>query len=99
MGLRSKMSLELEATSEAVNAFKPHPRGLEVACERWGLPPGDVLYVGDRVEVDARAAGALGMPCAIVGGSGSDGAGAWPHQRLRSMQDLLEQLENVGDSR
>jgi FMN phosphatase YigB (HAD superfamily) len=98
MGLRSKMSLELEATAEAINAFKPHPRGLEMACERWGLPPGDVLYVGDRVDVDARAAGALGMPCAIVGGSSSDPA-PWPYRRLRRMQDLLEQAADSEGSR
>ena len=43
MGLRGKVSLELDATAESVNAFKPHPRGLEVACQRWNLLPGDVL--------------------------------------------------------
>ena len=67
MGLRRSIVLELDATAESINAFKPHPRGLEVACERWGLAPEHVLYVGDRADVDALGAAQAGMPCAIVG--------------------------------
>jgi FMN phosphatase YigB (HAD superfamily) len=93
MGLRATVSLELDATADSVNAFKPHPRGLEVACERWGLSPGDVLYVGDRAEVDAKSAAALGMPCAIVGGSGGDATSPGPHARLRRMRDLLTHVD------
>jgi FMN phosphatase YigB (HAD superfamily) len=96
MGLRATVSLELDATAASINAFKPHPRGLEVACERWGLSPGDVLYVGDRAEVDAKSAAALRMPCAIVGGSGGDGTSPWPHTRLRRMRDLLAHLDDGG---
>jgi len=97
MGLRSTMSLEIDATSETVNAFKPHPRGLEVACQQWGVAPGDVLYVGDRAEVDARGAAALGMPCAIVGGSDTEATSQWPHRHLRYMRDLLALVENHED--
>lgn len=96
MGLRATVSLELDATTESINAFKPHPRGLEVACECWGLSPADVLYVGDRAEVDAKGAATLGMPCAIVGGSGSDATSPWPHLHLRNMRDLLVHLEGAG---
>jgi phosphoglycolate phosphatase/putative hydrolase of the HAD superfamily len=66
--VRTHVSLELDATTEDINAFKPHPRGLEVACARWGLPPDQVLYVGDRADVDAEAARRAGMRCAILGG-------------------------------
>jgi FMN phosphatase YigB (HAD superfamily) len=93
MGVRRSVSLELDATFEGINAFKPHPRGLEVACERWGLSPGEVLYVGDRAEVDARSAAALGMPCAILGGSGKDVTAPWPHVRVRHMCDLLTHID------
>jgi|KBSSwiStaDraftv2_1062776.scaffolds.fasta_scaffold879915_1 phosphoglycolate phosphatase/putative hydrolase of the HAD superfamily len=96
MGLRSMMSLEVDATCEAVNAFKPHPRGLEVACQQWGVSPGDVLYVGDRAEVDARGAAALEMPCAIVG-SRTEGNSPWPHRHLRHMRDLLALVEGYED--
>ena len=99
MGLRANVSLELDATAASVNAFKPHPRGLEVACERWGLSPGDVLYVGDRAEVDAKGAAALAMPCAIVGGSVGRDTTPWPYTRLRRMRDLLTHIDGCGGSR
>jgi phosphoglycolate phosphatase/putative hydrolase of the HAD superfamily len=97
MGLRSTMSLEVDATSEAVNAFKPHPRGLEVACQHWDMSPGEVLYVGDRADVDARGAAALGMPCAIVGGPRTEPTSPWPHRHLRHMRDLLALVEGHED--
>ena len=64
--LAGKISLVVCATDEAVNAFKPHPRGFLWCCERWGLEPEQVLYVGDRADVDGRGAANAGMPCAIV---------------------------------
>jgi FMN phosphatase YigB (HAD superfamily) len=42
------MSLALCATSPEINAFKPHPKGFLHACALWGLPPEEVLYIGDR---------------------------------------------------
>jgi FMN phosphatase YigB (HAD superfamily) len=67
LGLGSFVTLHLEATLPAVNAFKPHPRGFLAACEAWNLAPGEVLYVGDRVEVDRAGAEAAGMPSVIIG--------------------------------
>jgi FMN phosphatase YigB (HAD superfamily) len=61
------MSLALCATDPDINAFKPHPKGFLHACARWGLPPAEVLYVGDRPEVDALGAVQAGMPCALLG--------------------------------
>lgn len=55
------------ATDATVNALKPHPRGFLRMCEALELPPADVLYVGDRPDVDLAGAHAAGMPCALVG--------------------------------
>jgi FMN phosphatase YigB (HAD superfamily) len=54
------------ATDPQVNAFKPHPKGFLRACGLWTLAPDEVLYVGDRYEIDAVGAAAAGMPCAII---------------------------------
>jgi FMN phosphatase YigB (HAD superfamily) len=78
LGVAEHVSLVVCATDAAVNAFKPHPRGLTHACGAWGLRPEQVLYVGDRPDVDAPPAAALGMPCAIVGVSFRDGRSAAP---------------------
>lgn len=97
MGLRAAVTLELDATAESVNAFKPHPRGLEVACQQWRLSPTEVLYVGDRTDVDARGAAAIGMPCAIVGGA-ADGS-PWPYTPLRDIRELLSHVDGAGGTR
>jgi HAD superfamily hydrolase (TIGR01549 family) len=66
LGLAPAVSLTLCATDPDINAFKPHPRGFLRACALWGVPPEQVLYVGDRPEVDAVGAAAAGMSCAIL---------------------------------
>jgi HAD superfamily hydrolase (TIGR01549 family) len=67
LGLAERMSLALSATDPAINAFKPHPKGFLQACALWGLPSAEVLYIGDRPEVDAVGAAHAGMPCALLG--------------------------------
>jgi HAD superfamily hydrolase (TIGR01549 family) len=67
LGLSGKMSLALCATDPEINAFKPHPKGFLHACALWGLSPEEVLYIGDRLEVDAVGAANAGMPCALLG--------------------------------
>lgn len=100
MGLRRDVTLELEATAEAINAFKPHPRGLEVACERWGLSPGEVLYVGDRPDVDAVGAARAGMRCAIIG-STANGSPSGPaaYAACRDMHQVLTYVDASGGTR
>lgn len=70
LGLADRMSLALCSTDLGINAFKPHPKGFRQACALWGLRPQEVLYVGDRPEVDALGAANAGMPCALLVGRG-----------------------------
>lgn len=66
LGLAHKVSVALCATDPEINAFKPCPKGFLYACACWGLSPEQVLYVGDRPEVDAVGATRAGMPCVIL---------------------------------
>jgi HAD superfamily hydrolase (TIGR01509 family) len=66
MGLGAHFALDLCSTDADVNAFKPHPAGFELGAARLGFEVGEVLYVGDREEVDAAGARAAGMECALV---------------------------------
>jgi HAD superfamily hydrolase (TIGR01549 family) len=66
LGLAERMSLALSATDPEINAFKPRPKGFLYACALWGLPPAEVLYIGDRPEIDAVDATNAGMPCALL---------------------------------
>jgi HAD superfamily hydrolase (TIGR01549 family) len=92
--LAEKISLVACATDAEINAFKPDPRGFAWSCERWGFEPAQVLYVGDRVEVDARGAANAGMPCAILSrrlGVAPEGAPpTHPHPRFTRFSSFAE---------
>ena len=66
LGIAARFSLVFCAADPEIGAFKPHPRGFLAAAERWQLDPENILYVGDREDVDATGAAAAGMPCVIV---------------------------------
>lgn len=73
LGVRDLFDVTLAATDPEVNRFKPHPRGFLVGAERLGLAPADVVYVGDRADVDGAGAAAAGMASVIItGGVGED---------------------------
>ncbi|WP_062288727.1 HAD family hydrolase [Demequina phytophila] len=44
---------------------KPDPRVYALACERLGLAPSEVAYVGDEFDVDAQAAVAAGLAVGV----------------------------------
>jgi len=93
LGLEGRFSPVLSATDPEIAAFKPSPRGYLRACEIWRLNPAQVLFVGDRAEVDAAGAAAAGMPCAIVepGRSGSETGG---YRTFPSLERLSRVLDN-----
>jgi HAD superfamily hydrolase (TIGR01549 family) len=72
LGVRDLVDLELAATDAEVNAFKPHPAGFTRACEEWGFEPQEVLFVGDRDELDGEGARAAGMGLCILAPSAAE---------------------------
>ena len=90
LGIMDYFSLALCTTDEGINALKPHPAGFRAACARWGLAPEEVLYVGDRPEVDGAGAAAAGLRCAIIGGRGGARREGWQHiQRFDQISGLI----------
>ena len=97
--LAETISLIACATDAEINAFKPHPRGFIWACERWGLEPSEVLYVGDRAEVDATGAANAGMHCVIISrrpGLASQGAAPAGFTRFTSFSGLQHAIDAGG---
>jgi len=92
LGLAGRFSPVVCATDPDVDAFKPSPRGFLRACELWGLPPRDVLMIGDRTDVDAAGAIAAGMPCVIIGrvSSRHDSTGYRVFSSLKRLRRALE---------
>ena len=63
-------AFEVVVGGDEVEASKPHPAGLELACERLSVRPGAAAYVGDA-DADllcARACGAVAIHAAWGGG-------------------------------
>jgi len=91
LGLWQWVSVAICATDPEIDAFKPHPKGFLHACALWGLPPEEVLYIGDRVEVDAVGAASAGMSCAVLCGRGGirhQMALSHPYLRCTYLKDL-----------
>lgn len=63
---------EAVLTSGEIGASKPYPEAFQLACERLRVEPETVLYVGDRLDVDARAASAAGLTGVWLNRSASD---------------------------
>lgn len=73
LGIADLFSLVLCTSDPEIGAFKPDPRGFWRACELWNLSPDEVLYVGDRPDVDGHGALAAGLRSVIVSGAGRRG--------------------------
>jgi phosphoglycolate phosphatase/putative hydrolase of the HAD superfamily len=73
MGLNGFFDAVVCAQDADVQAFKPNPRMIAVALTKLGVRPEQAVFVGDRADVDAEAACQAGIPCFILGNSGTNG--------------------------
>lgn len=51
----------VQVSAEACGALKPHAAPFEALCARLGLPPEQIVHVGDREDVDVAGALAAGL--------------------------------------
>lgn len=58
-------------TAEAIGARKPDPRAFLIVCDRLGVAPDTVLYVGDEYEVDVLGAQSAGVHAVLLDRFGS----------------------------
>ncbi|MEZ6021786.1 MAG: HAD hydrolase-like protein [Planctomycetota bacterium] len=86
MGLAEFFPVQVAATDKDVNAFKPHPRGFEVAAQKLGVAPADVFFIGDRMDVDGLGAMAAGQSYCILGG---DPEAACQARDVRELAEVL----------
>lgn len=90
LGIADLFSLVLCTSDPDIGAFKPDPRGFWRACELWNVSPNEVLYVGDRFDVDAGGAAAAGLRSVILSGfaSGHPATGDTGAVAVRRFADL-----------
>ncbi len=67
---RNGLAFDVVVTSEACRTYKPAAGIFEVAVRELGVPPREVLHVGDSLEADVAGAGRLGMATAWVNRAG-----------------------------
>jgi HAD superfamily hydrolase (TIGR01662 family) len=96
--LAAGVDVDVMAMSDAIGVQKPDPRFFdEVRRLAGGIDPGEVAYVGDRVDNDVRPAAAAGMlavwlrrgPWGVLG-EDPDGAAGLTVGSLSELADLAE---------
>jgi putative hydrolase of the HAD superfamily len=90
---RTGLATHFEAvlTSGALGAAKPQPEAYLLACERLGVDPDTVAYVGDRLDIDAQAATAAGLHGVWLDRDASPGAAYDPTiTSLRQLPAVLD---------
>lgn len=91
MGVLSAFDLVMDAEDPEISALKPHPKGLLTAAAAWGLAPAEVIYVGDRRDVDAPAAARAGMACLLIGAGKASADASWQGiDRLKDIETLID---------
>jgi HAD superfamily hydrolase (TIGR01549 family) len=66
LGLARFFSVVVHAHEPEVGVFKPNPKGLRIAQRRLDALPHEVVYIGDRPEVDGATAVAGGVAGLIL---------------------------------
>ena len=87
LALDRYFDLHLCSTDGEIDAFKPSARGIRRACEIWGVRPTELLYIGDRPEVDGVAAEAAGCQFMLLSRTGGSG-----YRTVKNFYELTRML-------
>jgi putative hydrolase of the HAD superfamily len=71
LGVRDRFEVLVCAVD--IGVAKPEPAAFHTACEALGLPPAEVLYVGDEPDIDARGAAEAGLTGVWLDRTGAGG--------------------------
>lgn len=99
---RLGLPLDLYASSTLWGVAKPDPRFFERMAAELGLDPGEIVYVGDRLDNDVLPAQALGMRAVFIRrGPWGYLHATWPEveqvrYRIDSLTELPRLLETMG---
>jgi len=92
MGVSKYIGTVVSSKDEEVRGFKPETNGFTIAAVKMGLKPSEILYVGDRPEVDGPGGVKAGMQVAIIK-SFLRSNNAHEYRSLNSLSDLLMVIE------
>lgn len=86
LGLRDRFEVLVCAAELGVS--KPDAAAFLAACEALALPPGQVAYVGDQPEIDARGARDAGLTAVWLDRQGGRGPGPAGVHRIEGLDRL-----------
>ncbi len=66
LGIRSLVDAVSCSMDSDIGVFKPHPIGFRVIAQKLGLSTRQIVYVGDRSDVDADGAMSAGMQAVLI---------------------------------
>jgi putative hydrolase of the HAD superfamily len=87
LGLRARFEHLIVSHLEGIE--KPDPRLFEIALDRAGARPEDVLHVGDRADLDLAGARAAGIAGVVVDRAGRHDGESWAIPDLSSLPDIV----------
>ena len=70
LGWKGLFDIELSSQDIYINKLKPNPDGINHIINMFGLTPEEVIYIGDRHNIDTQVAHNAGVDCIIIGNKG-----------------------------
>jgi phosphoglycolate phosphatase/putative hydrolase of the HAD superfamily len=70
LGWKYFFDMELSSQDININKLKPNPDGISHVIKKFGLTPEEVIYVGDRYNIDTETAYNAGVDFIIIGNKG-----------------------------
>ncbi|GGW87457.1 HAD family hydrolase [Streptomyces noursei] len=93
LGIRDHFEAMLCA--DRLGCAKPAPEAFRGACASLGLPPAEVLYVGDRLDVDGLGARDAGLAAVWLDRAGAEEKPPPGVRRIRGLAELPELVRGV----
>ncbi|SHM98422.1 HAD family hydrolase [Streptomyces yunnanensis] len=93
LGIREHFEAVLCA--DGLGYAKPAPEAFRGACVSLGLPPTEVLYVGDRLDVDGLGARDAGLAAVWLDRAGAEEQPPPGVRRIRGLAELPELVRGV----
>ena len=94
--MRLDSFFEIAFCSESTGRLKPDPKPFKVLIEHFGLPPEEILYVGNSCAYDIEGAKCMGMRTALIRSRGSTACGAdLVFQKWESLLDWIREQNSA----
>lgn len=89
LGISRFITTTVSSSDHEVNGFKPNTNGFALSAMKMGMDPSEILYVGDREEVDGIGAAKAGMQVIILKSTLRKGTNC-NYASVRSFHDLMK---------